>query len=407
MVKELQIENQSLLAEVEIYRKEAALPSFSKMALGQAPSKDDGVDVDDTPDDFIKSGNGVFPSDPVATLKELHSNANPLCCALHPNDTLLATGGADRGLTICQWGGALAPTPGAAENVVKQAVRIPGPGPVICVSFAQENFGKALPVVAAGCMDGSVMFVGFGTGVGGMHARLLTPSTEVKCSKYIKGLAWAPSAPLLAVASADGTVIVAKVSNLQDSGNVTVDVVEKLQLTTTVESICFAGNFLIAYARDTPYLSYFDLDKQFEHTKVNLNRGSNAAVCGGFEDHVSFAVMDMQVSPNGKYLALATDTSRNIIVETKTGKHIRNLYGHANDGFSNPKIGWSSNGQYVMGNTQEGGMVCVWDVSSTDIVKRLEGHASPIRGFFSSKLSDTLVTTSFDKQTRIWLAPAI
>ena len=36
-VKVLTVDNAALLAEVEIYRKEAALPTFSKLALGQAP----------------------------------------------------------------------------------------------------------------------------------------------------------------------------------------------------------------------------------------------------------------------------------------------------------------------------------------------------------------------------------
>jgi len=79
--------------------------------------------------------------------------------------------------------------------------------------------------------------------------------------------------------------------------------------------------------------------------------------------------------------------------------------GHTNDGFSNPKIGWTYNGQYVIGNTQEDGSACIWDVASSSIVKRLEGHTNPIRDIFSSKLSDTLVTVSFDKQTKIWVTP--
>jgi WD40 repeat protein len=257
-------------------------------------------------------------------------------------------------------------------------------------------------------MDGSVILIGYGTGLDGLSASVLKPSIELKCIKYVKGLAWSPSAPILAIASADGIVVVAQVSNLQDSGHVKVEVLDKLHLSGTIESICFSGDGtnLICYTRETPYLSYFNLEKGFEQTKINLNKGGGGgAAAGGFEEHVSFAVMDIAVSPNGKFLALATDTSRNIVIDAVTGKHIRNLYGHTNDGFSNPKIAWSCNGQYVLGNTQEDGSVCVWDVASASIVKRLVGHTNPIRGLFSSRLSDTLVTTSFDKQTKIWLTP--
>ena len=56
-VKELTVENEALKAEVEAYRKENALPSFSKMALGQPDSAD--MEVDETPDEFVRSGDGV------------------------------------------------------------------------------------------------------------------------------------------------------------------------------------------------------------------------------------------------------------------------------------------------------------------------------------------------------------
>ena len=109
------------------------------------------------------------------------------------------------------------------------------------------------------------------------------------------------------------------------------------------------------------------------------------------------------MAPFGDYLALATDTSRNIIIEFATGKQIRNLYGHQNDGFSQPKISWSQNGKYLYGNTQDASSLVVWDIASASIVDRLEGHGNNVRDLFSSKSSDTVVTTSFDKKTYIWL----
>jgi WD40 repeat protein len=144
-------------------------------------------------------------------------------------------------------------------------------------------------------------------------------------------------------------------------------------------------------------LSQFSLANDFEQIKINLNAGVPG---GGFEDHVSFAVMDIAVK--GKYLALATDASRNIILEDG-GNQVRSLYGHQNDGFSQPKLGFSNNGQYILGNTQEDSSICVWDIASATIVKRLEGHGQPVRALYSSPHSETLVTTSFDKTTKIWL----
>ena len=178
-------------------------------------------------------------------------------------------------------------------------------------------------------MDGSIRLACYSAGFGGLTGKLLKTSSELKHAKYVKAVVWSPTSPVLATASADGTVTLSKVSNLsEEDGTVTVDTFETLHMSGTVESLCFSldGKSLICYTRDTPYLSFFDLDDGCKQTKVNLNRTGGAAV-GGFEDHVSFAVMDMAVSPNGKYIALATDTSRNIVVDASNGKQIRNLYG--------------------------------------------------------------------------------
>lgn len=255
----------------------------------------------------------MFPSEAAVTLNNLHGVANPLCCALNENDTILASGGADTHLVLCQWGAALAPSPDAAAKVVQSATHIPCSAPVICTSFAASG-----GLVAGGCMDGSVNVVMYSTVGQGLEVQPVQGT--IKHTKYVKDMAWCPTAPILATASADGNIIVSKAN--QD----TMETVTTLHLPGTVECLCFSrnGKTLSCYARDTPYLSCFDIDKDFEQTKMNLNGGS---ANGGFEDHVSFAVMDIQASPDGKYLALATDTSRNIILDIGSGKQVRNLYG--------------------------------------------------------------------------------
>ena len=45
------------------------------------------------------------------------------------------------------------------------------------------------------------------------------------------------------------------------------------------------------------------------------------------DDFVSFAILSLVPSPDGKYLGAATDTSRNIIFEAKSSKIVRDLYG--------------------------------------------------------------------------------
>lgn len=433
----LSIENQALLAEVEEYRIEAlATPSGGGGSKSAPASIHDNATAttttsnpsaaSDNDDEFVVSGNGTYPDEAAVTLPNLHSQSNLLACALHPtNDTLLVTGGADSSVSICQWGGALAPTADAVTNTVSAAAKVRCDAPVICVAFAQQT---ALPIIAAGCMDGSVEFIEYGSGVGsdsaggassgGMGARVLkitgggddsdSGSAAIKHIKYVKLVAFSSSSPLLASASADGTIQLTKVGQPDEGGNVTIEKVQTMHLPGAVEAMCFldGGDTLCCYARDTPYLSYFDLsdgDEGIKQTKITVNE----SCVKGFEDHVSFAIMCLVPSPNGKYLAAATDTSRNIIFEKGTSRQVRNLYGHKNDGFSQPKVAWSSNGQYLLGNTQDDCSLCVWDIASGSIVKMLDdkvgGHTGQIREIYSSSTSDTIATASFDKTAKIWL----
>jgi WD40 repeat protein len=386
-------ENQALKAEVEIYREDMVSVTNSAEA-GGTDTRGSCRSTNDK-DHFVTSGNSVYAQAKEVTLEKLHGIANPSCCSLSDDDTILATGGADRTLTLCQWGGALS---GPSQDVVAKAVKVECGAPVIATDFARKSRS---PFLAAGCMDGSVHVVHIETHSGVFQAKEVGKGT-IQHAKYVRGIAWSPHENLVASASADGCVQVHKVVwNGFDNENIQLEKVQTLMLSGPVESLCFHQTQLVCYARGTPFLSYFDLSKDWLHTKHNLNQGPGNA---WFDDHVSFAVMD--ICAHGEYLALATDTSRNIIVEFATATQIRNLYGHQNDSYANPKVAFSANGKYLFGNTQDESSLVVWDIASAEIVQRLKGHDHPIRDLFSSKITDTMVTTSFDKKTHIWLAPS-
>lgn len=418
-VKELTLDNATLKAEVEIYRKEAALPSFSKLALGQASSNDETMDSENvtSKEDFVSSGNGAYPTDPVVSLPNITGLSNPLCCAMNVSDNILAAGGADGYITITTWGSALAPHPTAATDTVSKAARIQCGAPAICISFCNTH-----PIISVGCMDGSVILIGFSLSGGRVTAWLLKKVGDdaacMKHSKYVKAVAWSNSAPVLASASADGTVFLSNVSlsdedmgdgdedmgddtDENESKEVKVEKLKSFHFKNAIETLCFVKNgaSLCLYERDTSFLAYFDLEDEFKMKKYSLNGNTT----GGFDDFVSFAVMQLSLSPNGKYLLAATDSSRNIIIEVESDKIIRNLYGHKNDCYSQPRVAWSSSGQYVFGNTQENNSIYVWDVASSTMVKELAHHSSLIRDIFSSNVSDTLVTASYDKTCTVWL----
>ena len=290
-IHQLLAENQALKAEVEIYRAEYK-GSFS---AGGEDTKDDLVDyTEEEGDDFITSGNGTFPSDPAVTLSQIHGTANPLCCSINPDDSLLATGGADSTLNLCRWGMALAPGDESSAKAVEDAIKIPCGGPVICTAFAQMEKGRSFPVVAAGCMDGSVCVAYCGLDLDSTNSgkeRILRPEAGnvsnginehgIKHTRYVKTVCWSPSAPILASASADGTVQLTLVgdgaflSGESFSGRVSMEIIQSMHFDSPVEAMCFLndGSTLCCYVRGTSYLSYFDLKDEFKQTKYSLNGG--------------------------------------------------------------------------------------------------------------------------------------
>ena len=405
-VRVLSVENESLKAEVEMYRKEMALPNFSSLALGQKEAVETSNGGEDA---FVRAGNNVYPHKNEITLSRMHGSSNISACALSPNDTVLATGGADACLRLLPWGAA----EGAmdVDDVIQSAASVSCPAPVISVAFSP----MVQNVLAVGCMDGSVSLIRYESVLNSTTLKTSVLALEKKHTKYVRNVVWAPTRNLLVSTSADGCIYMYKVEkktdlmNLDDDDNDTINspkieatLVESFHLTGAVEACCFSDDKLICYVRGTPHLTYFDLNEDMKQTKINLNQ-QEGTTAGGFSEHVSFAILDLRQYQN-KYLAAATDTSRNIVLDLETGRVLRNLYGHANDGFSQPKVCWSLSGQYIIGNTQDDSVVCVWDIASGQIVKRLEGHTSPIRDMCSGSTMDMVLTTAFDKSTRIWFS---
>lgn len=248
---------------------------------------------EDEGDDFITSGDGIFPSDPAVTLAQVNGSANPLCCAMNPDDSLLVTGGADASLSLIRWGLALAPGVESSVKAVEDAVKIPCGGPPICCAFAQLDNGRSFPVVAAGCMDGSVRLAYCGNDLDGSKSgvdRILIPEAAsgnginengIKHGRYVKSVCWSPSEPILASASADGTIRLTRVGKGEGincdnfSGKVHMEVTQTVHFDSPVEAMCFTneGNTLCCYVRGTSYLTYFDLKDGFKQTKYSLNGG--------------------------------------------------------------------------------------------------------------------------------------
>ena len=293
-VHELLAENQALKAEVEMYRTEFVNVGHHRNNTGE-DSKEELMGVskeEDDGNDFITCGNGVFPSDPAVMLPDINGAANPLCCSIHPDDSLLACGGANATLNLVKWGLALAPGEESSARAVNDAIKIPCGGPPICTAFAQVGNGKSFPVVAAGCMDGSVRLAYCGSDFDPSRSaedRILLPvsvsnginENGIKHSKYVKSVCWSPSEPVLASASADGTIQLTRVGSCGSldgdnfTNKISMEVIQSVHFDSPVEAMCFLndGDTLCCYVRDTCYLTYFDLKDGFKQTKYSLNGG--------------------------------------------------------------------------------------------------------------------------------------
>lgn len=393
----LAVENEALKAEVEMYRSEAVAKAGS-LSSTEAPGAPGSPRRVPEVDHFVRSGDGTMCNSKSVLLENCHGVSNVLCCSLSNDDSVLATGGADRKVSLTLWNPSGGSDPAA---IIESAYRVDCGAPVIAVDFSRH--GRSQKFLAAGCMDGSVHVLFFEKDgcSSTIHAEEIAKG-KIKHGKYVKCLAWSSTENILATASADGSIQVHKLEwNFVDATGATLEKVQHLQLSGSVESLCFREDHLCCYARGSSNLICFDLRDNFSQQKINLNRGPGNAC---FDDHVSFAVMDISAYQQD-YLALATDSSRNIIMDWRSGNQVRNLYGHKNDSYSQPKLAWSKNGQYLYGNSQDESVVCIWDIGSSSIVEKLDDHSNTVRDMYASSSTDTLVTTSFDKKTQFWTTP--
>jgi WD40 repeat protein len=438
-ISSLVVENESLKAEVAIYRRDAVK---SVNDVGDAPGVVPSVRSTDAEHDnvLIRSGNGVFvDSPPLVRLEKLHELANPLCCTMSPDDTCLVTGGADSTLRFTAWekyakstrenGGDDASA--QPRNIVDMSALGVGGGaaanylncnaPVICaaVSPVLRN------VVVAGTMDGRIHCAKYQLDYSSSQysAQRQESLDSMKHGKYVRNVVWSNVDPIVATSSADGTVFIFKAEKTGLTlGEITLTRLESLHLSGPVEALNFVNEHTLAcYVRGQPNLSFFDLShlsttgsksyatkaEPMAMTKVSLNSGSVGSAA--FDEHVSFAVMDIKVNCNNadsRFLVLATDSSRNALMDLRSHSIVRNFYGHRNDSYAQPRASFSFNGQYVYGNHQDDGSLFVWDIASSQVVAQHKHHVQPIRDLHSSSFSNVLVTTSFDKSTNVWTREA-
>jgi WD40 repeat protein len=429
----LEIEKESLQVEVEQYRREMVVPNFSTALTLGTTTKSSSSSATKI---LMQSGDGIFCKVPAVIVKMMTTTttmSNRLCGCLDSTDRILAIGHADGTLQLQFWGDS---SSSSSSTTTTTTLRFPAP--VITCRFHRND------ILAIGCMDGACMVAQLYYNNTTITA-CVTPPLTPRHDKYVKHVCFPEEEKnsntttnrpiILATSSADGNIHLYKIERNHSSSDnemmITdeygndeseppaappkVSHVHSLHLDKPVEAmVVFANPYkLICHVRDSPHLYVFEDDDdtntawELKHT-IDIHEGN-----GGFENHVSFCILDLQVSPDGHFLACATDAHRHIILDlhhhnnnnnnNEKYRIVRNLYGHHADNYSAPVIAWSANSQYLYSNHQHEAKIVVYEIASGKIVSELTSpHTRPIKSLYSSKTSNTLVSISWDRSTILW-----
>eukprot|EP00935_MAST-01C_sp_MAST-1C-sp1_P000845 g845.t1 len=390
-VAELESENEALKLRVE-----SAAPA-------QVDAK--AIKVDD---ELLQPGSGVYPTATVGKLEKWHDSMNLLCVSF-VNSSILASGGVDRAVRVANWSG--------QEALGSETLS----APVLALDSIVREDGQT--EILAACMDGSHHVLAF-NGSAAQGERLTVIQSFKDHTKYTIAARWSGCGAVFATASHDKTVGIYK--RVEEGGKKAADgeaagPFAKLQtfyFNGCAEALVFlpyamswgSGSAavdesgdgskpqwtLMVSARDDNYFHFVD-GRSLEKTRMNMNEGG--------DDHVSYTVMDLALSPNGKYVLAATDKHRHILFRPGAAEKLRNFYGHTADSFSQPRVAWDPTGKYVFSNSQKDGLVYVWDVASEKVVAKLAGHTATVRGI-SCCVDDegqaVLASASYDKSIRLW-----
>ena len=109
---------------------------------------------------------------------------------------------------------------------------------------------------------------------------------------------------------------------------------------------------VLVSVRDSHLLYLLDLTT-YERTDINLNPN--------LDDWVSFTAMDLSLSPNKKWVLVATDKNKLLVYKLGGSDQVRQFYGVDNDGFSNPRCLWHPTGYYVYCTGQDNAVHVVRD----------------------------------------------
>jgi COMPASS component SWD3 len=204
--------------------------------------------------------------------------------------------------------------------------------------------------------------------------------------KYVTRSLFSRDGEYLVTCSHDHTVCVYQRMNLEPQ----FELREQLSFSGIVESADIHNGTLVIGVRGDNMLHFVELNT-LKVEKFNMNETG--------DDWVSFSPLDVQVSPNGKYVAVYTDSKsgRVIVYHYKSNEIAVNLWNLDVDEYSQPRLLWHPSGNALVCTSHD--TLFVYDLK-TGTHDKLRGHKERIRSLCFQ--GDRLVSCSFDSTVRIW-----
>jgi len=358
----------------------------------------------------LRESKETYASSPSLSL-QTHA-ANVICCKFQPraDSTLFAAGAADKFVAICDTN---------QQGAVLR--RVQASGPVLCL-----HFNPARPeLVLATCMNGGHSIVHVEREVNAAAAAEASPAgalvhSAIEHKKFVVAGKWSPDGRHYVTGSHDGSVNVYGAGDAdftwkqvgrheflaRDNSAAVVEALEWLDERSFVVSL-----------REDNYLRVLTLqdngaaDALPETMRINVNETG--------DDHVSFTILDLRLSPNGLGILCATDRHRVILLArpvalpdvasppTVVGVHVRNFYTMiVNDGYSTPRLAWSPCGRFAYVTSQDRALI-VLEIPSGRSVHRITGHEINVRDVATHPTTGQVLSCGFDKTCRMFdAAPA-
>ncbi|CAM9145352.1 unnamed protein product [Choristocarpus tenellus] len=403
----------------------------------------------DVSDPFVVPGDrrDACSRKPADVLKGCHNHMNVLCARVHPIlPNIFASGGADKTLLVSHWGASefannRSSSSVAVSNIARQELgRLRLEAPVLSLDFCPvQTHGRDLLLV--GGMDGASHLVSLGKRSGTRSDKerreeeveslnsgkfdfqeegnsALPTSSLSGCeegkdhpgvsllsslkdhSKYVVGCRFSPDGHTFATASHDKVVaLYTRNGGTEGIGGTGFTQIRKLYFSEAIECLEFVRGSggaldLVVAARNQPHLMYVNIDT-LQQRKVSLNERD-------WDAHVSFNIMGLSVSPDGKYLLAATDKNRNILYPVGKNHHVRTLVGHSTDAYFQPRVAWDPSGAFSYCNSSADHDIHLHCLASGRIIDHLKCHTSVVRDIYHHPSAPVLITASYDKSVCLW-----